>query len=285
MMRYVLITLFLLVSCAEQPKQVEQESTPATIQVIQISKEDSLAIDRYWKMAQKNGLYSTKRQQYLDSALSVKPDSAYFWQQKAMPLYKQRKYSLGKPFLEKAAEHNPKSYLDYSAFMKCIFSKEYIEAIAEFKKYEAAYGEGYVMDHTYNFYTALAYLQLNEFEKAKEYLEKSKMQQIRDFPNEVPTEACHYMDWFYMGITEYELQHYETAIENFEIALRTYGNFADALYYKAACLHALGKDEEAKEIFNMAIANKENTINEDQVFYEVYPYQVFNRLGNLSRNN
>ncbi|MGP1993916.1 tetratricopeptide repeat protein [Zobellia laminariae] len=258
-------------------------SSPENPSKKKLSSEDSSKITIYWEKATHSGLHSQARQQYLDSILAITPDSAFFWQQKAMPLYKDRKYSLAKPFLAKAVEHNPKSYLNYSAFMKCLFSKEYEESIAEFIEVKERYGDSYVMDHTYNFYIGLNYLQLNKFRKAKEFLEKSKVQQFADFPDDQPEEACHYLDWFYLGIADFELGDYEKAIENFDISLKVYANFADAMYYKGASLYRSGREEKGGEWIKKARENAENTINEDQVFYEIYPYQVFHRLSPLSR--
>lgn len=248
-----------------------------------ISPEDKIRIDSLWNRANRVSLYSLERQLILDSILEIKPDSAYFWQQKAMPLYKARKYSLGKPYLAKAVTYNPERWLPYSAFMKCLFSKEYKESIDEFLEVKKKFGEGYVMDHTYNFYLGLNYLQLNEFEKAKEFLEKSKGQQFKDFPNDPPHEACHYMDWFYLGVVSMELKKFEEAVESFDKALMVYENFADALYYKASCHYALGDLKKARAFLRQAKKESDNTINEDQVVYEVYPYQVFHKLSPLSK--
>jgi len=139
------------------------------------------------------------------------------------------------------------------------------------------------ISHTYNFYIALDYLQLNRFDEAKAFLLKSKEQQFEGFPDDPPHEACHYMDWFYLGITEMELKNYEEGIKMFDTSLQVYSNFDDAMFYKAICLNELGKKEEATATFDKAIENKENTINEDQVFYEIYPYQAFHRLSSSSR--
>ena len=276
-MKYLIFIFVLLASCTGAGEsQVEKKQ-------MLLTKEDSLKIESYVEKAYKSGLPSQNYQKYLDSVLMIKPDSAYIWQQKAMPLYKARKYSVGKPFLKKAADLNPKRYLSYSAFMKCLFSKEYEESIAEFMEMKEKFGDSYVMDHTYNFYIALDYLQLNRFAEAKAFLLKSKEQQFADFPDDPLHEACHYMDWFYLGIAEMELQNYEEAVRMFDTSLLVYTNFADAMLYKAICLNHLGEKEEATALYDKAIENKENTINEDQVYYEIYPYQAFNRLSSLSR--
>ncbi|MDF0718006.1 hypothetical protein PY092_17715 [Muricauda sp. 334s03] len=281
-MKKILYIFLIFQACAENESKIEEVRSFESEKVV-LSADDSIKIAEYWEKANKVPVYSVDRQHYLDSALMIKPDSAYFWQQKAMPLYKERKFSLGKPFLEKAVLHDPKRYLDYSGFMKCLFSNEYQESIDELKLAKEKYGDGYVMDHTYNFYIALDYLQLNQFENAKNYLLKSKEQQFKDFPNDPPEEACHYMDWFYMGVVEYELKNYENAIENFDMSLKVYENFADALYYKAISQYNSGKKEETEKTIELAWKNNQNTINEDQVYYVVYPYQVFHRLSPRSR--
>ncbi|MGJ8735088.1 tetratricopeptide repeat protein [Zobellia laminariae] len=276
-MKYVVFIFVLFASCkGTGESQIVKEQTPLTTQ-------DSLKIETYVAKANKSRLDPQNYQKYLDSVLLIKPDSAYFWQQKAMPLYKARKYSVGKPFLKKAADLYPEKYLSYSAFMKCLFSKEYEESIEEFMDMKERFGDSYVMDHTYNFYIALDYLQLNRFDEAKAFLLKSKEQQFADFPDDPPYEACHYMDWFYLGIAEMELKNYEEGIKMFDTSLQVYTNFADAIYYKAVCMKWLGKMDDAKILLEEAIKNKENTINEDQVFYEIYPYQTFHRLSSSSR--
>lgn len=280
---FYLVLLSFLISCSEKKTTSPTEIADAKLERIKINSTDSLRIIEYWKKANYSGLYSGTRQKYLDSALLIKPDSAYFWQQKAMPLYKSRKYSVGKPFLAEAAKHNPKAYLEYSGFMKCIFSKEYEESIGELLEVKKRYGASYVMDHTHDFYIGLDYLQLNQYDKANEHLLLSQKQQFKDFPNDSPEEACHYLDWFYLGIVAYELENFELAIERFTMSLKVYENFGDAMYFKAICLRNLGKLEESKSVFQLALKNNQNTINEDNVFYEVYPYQIFHKLSPMAK--
>jgi tetratricopeptide (TPR) repeat protein len=284
-MKYLLgVILLVFISCSGENFKNASEVILEKEVAVNISSKDSINIDAYYKKAWDAGMYSTKYQTYLDSALMIKPDSAYLWQQKAMPLYKARKYSVGKPFLEKAVKYNPEGNLDYSGFMKCIFSKDYEESIAELLEAKKRFGDSYVMDHTYNFYIGLDYLQLNQFDKAKEYLIKSKEQQFLDFPNDSPEEACHYLDWFYLGLVEDELKNYEVAIEYFNMSLKVYKNFGDAMYYKAYSQLALNRVDEAKSTYEKAFENNQNTINEDNVFYEVYPYQIFHRLSPMSQS-
>lgn len=60
------------------------------------------------------------------------------------------------------------------------------------------------------------------------------------------------------------------------MALEIYPTFSDVQAYKAICLHKLGRKEEAAELNKQAELNGKagNTINEDNVIYERYPYQI-----------
>ncbi|MNQ11521.1 hypothetical protein D3C85_244100 [compost metagenome] len=68
-------------------------------------------------------------QDCLDQGLKKDSTVAYLWQQKAMPYFKCKKYEVGMPFLDKAVFYNKERWLSYRAFMKCIFSHEYKDAI------------------------------------------------------------------------------------------------------------------------------------------------------------
>jgi len=281
-MKRYFILLLVIASCNLSDKKGGKPKGDKKVEKKVLSASDSIRVRGYVEISFQNPMHSLEYQQYLDSALTIVPESAWLWQLKAMGLYKSRKYQLGEPFLEKAVEYAPEKYLDYSGFMRCIFSKDYIESISEFMRAKKEFGDGYVMDHTYNFYIGLDYLQLNKFSKAKEFLLLSKEQQFKDFPNDPPQEACHYLDWYYLGIADFELGNYEEAIASFDMSLKVYENFADALYFRGRSMTKLG-NEEGAEWEKKAFENGENTINEDNVIYEIYPYQVFHKLNASER--
>ena len=56
---------------------------------------DSIQKKYYNNGAAQYSYFSSKWQVYLDSALALTPENAYLWQQKAMPLFKARKYEVG----------------------------------------------------------------------------------------------------------------------------------------------------------------------------------------------
>ncbi len=222
--------------------------------------------------AWKKGVYSQGWQEEIDKGLEKDSTIAYLWQQKSMPLYKQGKYELGKPFLDKAVKYNPEEWLDYRAFMKCIFSKTYRHAIEDFELAKSMYGNSIVMDHSYNFYIGICLLQLNEFEKAEKILEHDILLQRKKHGED----WVHYLDLFYLGIAKRELKKYGEAINFFDQSLKSYPEFADAIYYKATCLANLGDKEKANDLFIKAkeLGEAGYTINEDNAIYENYPYQI-----------
>ena len=206
----------------------------------------------------------------LDEGLAKDSTIAYLWQQKAMPLFKARKYEAGMVFLDKAVALDENKWLDYRAFIKCIFAKTYKEAIIDFEKCKVKIGNSYIMDHTYDFHIALCYLQLNEFEKAEKIFKKDT-----DFQKQNQGEA-HYLDLFYYGVSIFEQNKFEEAIIVFDRALKQYPTFSDVKFYKALCLRKISKEAEAKILFEESKKDLENgsTINEDQIYYEMYPYQI-----------
>ncbi|WP_289663852.1 tetratricopeptide repeat protein [Flavobacterium panacagri] len=210
-------------------------------------------------------------QDCLDQGLKKDSTVAYLWQQKAMPYFKCKKYEVGMPYLNKAVLYNKERWLSYRAFMKCIFSRDYKEAIIDFDEAIKLYGNSYVMDHSFSFYKGLCYLQLNEYEKAEKLFD--------DYVNDIyknRQQLEHPTAYFYEGIAKYELKKWDEAIVIFDKALKIYPEFSDAKYYKAICWLKQGKSrEEVIALVSIAREDAEKgfSINEDNTIYETYPYQ------------
>lgn len=217
-------------------------------------------------------LFSNEWQEEIDKGLSKDSTIAYLWQQKAMPLFKQSKYEVGMKYIDKAVLYNPERWQDYRAFIKCIFAKTYKDAITDFEDYKSKFGDGFVMDHTYDFYIGLSYLQLNEYLQAEKFfLNSIEIQKSENGENWI-----HYLDLFYLGISQMEQKEYSDAILIFDRALKEYSNFSEALYYKGYCQAKLGNATLASETMQTAKEYGLNgfTINEDNAIYERYPYQI-----------
>ena len=229
----------------------------------------------------KVSLFSGQHQLYLDSLIAILPKEPFFWQQKAMPLFKQKKYELGMKYLDKAVELDSTiHYREYRAFIKCVFQKNYTESLEEFNYLTKINGEnGIIMDHPYSFWMGLCYLQLNEFDKAKKFIEKSiAFGQKNNFVN--PYEL------FYLGIIEYEKGNYQNAINKLNKSLEQYENFSDAKYYKALSLINLNKKEEGEILLLEANNDFRNgfSFNEGNSLYEQFPYQVNNFMFVYANN-
>jgi tetratricopeptide (TPR) repeat protein len=219
-----------------------------------------------------HSMYSVKYQHYMDSFLTIANNKAYLWQQKGMPCFKSGKYELGMTYLDKAVEIVPKKYINYRAFIKCIFTKQQTSAIADFKTGQKLLGEQYEMDHPNNFWISVCYLQLNQLDSAKIYMER-----CNKWEQELKGEdKDHRLNAFYLGIIEYEYGNYERAIQYFDKALAWYSNFSDAKYYKAQCCEKLGRNEERISLLTSALADIKQgySIVEDNTIYENYPYQI-----------
>jgi tetratricopeptide (TPR) repeat protein len=233
-------------------------------------------IDQYLrKGAWKFPMYSAEWQHEIDKGLKEDSTIAYLWQQKAMPLYKQKRYAEGLPFLNNAVFYDRARYLDYRGFMKCIFSKDYRGAIEDFTDCLKERGNSYVMDHSYKFYMALSFIQLGEFEEAEMLL-------LEDTEHVGKTRGenwVHHLDLFYLGISQLRQNAFNTSIATFDKALKLYPQFSEVHYYKAQAMKSAGIQEyeshlnQAKEFLRAG-----HTINEDNAIYEKYPYQLDSKL-------
>lgn len=234
-------------------------------------KQEEIINEHLKNGAWKYGLFSREWQEEIDKGLKKDSTIAYLWQQKAMPLFKQSKYEAGMEYIDKAVEYDRERWQDYRAFIKCIFAKTYRDAITDFQDYKENFGYGFVMDHSYDFYIGLSYLQLNQFEKAEEIFQKDYEYQL----SENGEDWLHHLDLFYYGISKYEQKKYDEAIIIFDKALKHYPNFSEAQVFKAYCLMKIGEIEKADELQKLAEINGKNgyTINEDNSIYEKYPYQ------------
>ncbi len=209
---------------------------------------------------------------YVNRGLEKDSTIAELWQAKALPYWKMKKYDLAVACYDKAVLYDRKNYLGRRGYLKCIFQKDYRGAIADMELAEKEFGYAYENDHSYPFYIALCYLQLNEFTKAAQVLQKDFDKTIK----ERGASGIHYLDLFYMGIIQYELRKYDEAILYFDRSLEEYRNFSDAQYYKGLCLLQKNDNSTAELLMREAKSNFEQgyTLNEDDAFYEPYPYMV-----------
>lgn len=237
------------------------------------SHADSAKAKKYFSDSWKYDLMSEKHQLYLDSALMVMPTYAYYWQQKSMPLYKAFRHEVGRPYLDSAVKYDPETYLDYRGFMSSMFARAYGDALKDFHLAKSLYGNKPVMDHSYTFYIGLCHLQLGNLDSSEYYLQSCIDDELKKYPDE---SWVHYNHLFYMAMVYYQKADYTRSVEYLDKALKQYGTFSDAQYYKSLCCYEMGKKDEALAWMEKSYANfKEGySLNEDNERYEYYPYQV-----------
>ena len=99
--------------------------------------------------------------------LTICPNMANVYQLKGLPGLFKGDYAENFKFIDKAVELNLVRYTLHRGFLKCIFTKDYEGAIADFEKAEQISPQKYEMDHTFSFYLGLCYLGLRNYEKSK----------------------------------------------------------------------------------------------------------------------
>ncbi|HEU5168577.1 MAG TPA: tetratricopeptide repeat protein [Chitinophagaceae bacterium] len=262
--------LLIFTSCKEHGRLSHEVASKLNQDSIK-AKQDSI-IEKYLKQgAWKHHYYSKKWNFYIDEGLKQDSTIAYLWQQKAMPFFKQRKYEVGLLYLDQAVKYDT-FWLDYRGFIKCIFGKTYKDALVDFEECKKRKNNGYIMDHSYDFYMALCYLQLNEFQTAlsilKSNIDKTEKEKGKDW--------IHHLDLFYLGVIYYELGDYDKAIAAFDRSIAKYSNFSDAKFYKGQCIGLKGDSVKGVDLIKEAKKDFQegSTINEDNSLYELYPYQV-----------
>ena len=175
--------------------------------------------------------YGIKYQKLIDSALVFLPNDADLWAKKSVPYFKKKKYEVGMAFLDKAVLLDEKNNIAYRAFIKCIFSKNYKESIIDFERAKLLIGDdGIIMDHSFDFYIGLCYLQLDNYQQADFFLKKSINSEIKRIGGN-----GNYLENFYLGIVYYETEKYNDAIIYCDQSLSDYRQFSDARVYRVRC--------------------------------------------------
>ncbi len=215
--------------------------------------------------------FTQKYRDEIDSALALDPTDAYLWQQRGMPYFKQMKYEVGMPYEDSAVKYDPDHWLDYRAFLKCIFQKDYHGALSDFEAAKLIHPNAGMMDHEYAFYEGICYLQLSRYDSAEACFQLTLAHDRAHTPS-----WEHYLHDFYLGITLMEEGKNDSALRAFDLAIERYPNFSDAKYWKAKVLSDCQRTDSILPILYSAREDLKNgyTINEDNAVYEQYPYQI-----------
>lgn len=216
-------------------------------------------------------LFSKERIEWTDSALKYLPHDAYLWQQRSMPFIKQMKYEVSIQYMDSAVKYDWDMYIGYRGFLKCVFQKDYAGALNDLRLAKAAHPEGEEMDHPYDYWMALCYLQLCQYDSSE-----IRMRYCVDKDKAVGHDWGNYLHTFYLGVVQFELGKFDDAIANFDLTLERHKLFADAKYYKALCLSATSQRAAALALLDQSLADLNNghSFSEDSSPYERFPYQI-----------
>ena len=236
-----------------------------------VMSRDSLFAKYMKRGAWQQPLFSQERLALTDSALKYLPQDAYLWQQRGMPLAKQRKYELAMRYTDSAVKYDQHRWLGYRAFMKCIFQKDHEGALDDLRLVESMRPDAEEMDHPFEFWMGLCHLQLSQYDSAAMML-----QYCFDRDRKLGDDWLHHLHALYYGIALYEQRKFIEAIKVLDLSLTRYPDFADAKYYKALSLLGLKRKHEAVALLKQSKSDlaASRTINEDNSIYEKYPYQI-----------
>lgn len=205
-----------------------------------------------------------------DSLLALCPKWDNVYQMKAMPFIKKGRSAEAYYWLDKAVALNPTEHLDYRAFLKCLFTKDYAGALEDFAEAEKLRPGGGLMDHSYRFYSALCYLGLGNFSRATALLDEVAKEQ------EARLKTAHFNTYFYLGLARH-LAGLDTESERaFAQCLAIHRQHPDAHFYLGRILKARGENEKADTHFRSCVSALQAGYNnsEDQEPYIRYPYEA-----------
>lgn len=211
-------------------------------------------------------------QTYCDSIIALCPNIATAYQHKAVPFIKNGEYEKAFALNDKAVALDPKGYMAYRGFLKCIFTKDYKGALSDFKKAQEITPDGVEMDHTYEFYEGLCNLELGNYPEAQSNFQKDIL--IQNGGNE--NETVHFNTLLYFGILYFETKNYNKAEEYLQKCLAIYKNLPEANYYLALVYKTENNIQLKKKYLEIAKQSIKDgyRMNEDNMYYANYPYQI-----------
>ncbi len=223
---------------------------------------------------QKFSIYELEGQRKADTALRIDPTYAAPWQQKAMPHLKNGDFPHWIELIDKAVALDSDHWLEYRAFCKIIFMKDYDGGLRDIKNAQkrAPNAALFVMDHSYEYWQSLCYMETGRLDSALFCMQKSVDQQVKARG----LDWTHYGDLFYLGVLNFDKGNLDKAQYYLDMSLKNYPQFPDALYYKTLVLNQLDKKGEAFESFSRLVSAREKRfrMNEDNEVYSNYPRQI-----------
>lgn len=234
--------------------------------------QDSLVARYLDRGAERVGYLDPRWAQYCDSVIARCPRIAQAYQLKAVPLIKDGKLAEAFPLEDQAVALDPRNYLAYRGFLKCIFAKDYEGALLDFAAVAQLKPNGREMDHTYPFFEGLCHLELRQLPAAQAAFARDR--QLQQGPG--GEGSVHYNSLFYTGVAYWLARDYAQASTYLRACLRQYARHPDANYYLALVCRAQGRPAEATRLLQTAreALAAGYRLNEDNLYYANYPHQI-----------
>ena len=214
----------------------------------------------------------------LEKAIRINPSNDLAHYELSIPYLYNGLYEKWNEHISRAIELNPQAWQGWRGYYKLFYLKDYGGAIGDLDATDTLTVDqtDYAQNMSVDFLRGLCYLGLNNFEKAREYLELY----IRKEKESVGERYIDENAFLYLGIMEYKQENYEGAIQHFARATLYEDGLADVYFHKAKALIKLNKSEEASQQLNIAYEKFEEGKFLRGYMYEM-PEQIYH--SNLLR--
>ena len=202
----------------------------------------------------------------LSEAIKIDPNFDYPYKEQSVAYLKSGDFVSWKKLIDKAVELNPKGNLGYRAWCRYQFFRDYKGAITDIEALEKIYPAGYLGhsvngDYELHIAKALCNSAIGQKEKAISLIEN----QLSKKDHNVGL-----YDYYQLGVTYFELNQYDKALENFEKQRKIY-DFAENIYFKSKVSKIRNKDY--LDLKNLAL----KTYDEGKTMLEGYTHH-FNKI-------
>ncbi|MEM6719212.1 MAG: tetratricopeptide repeat protein [Bacteroidota bacterium] len=228
--------------------------------------------EMWFKIQQQYLQGSIEEQAALDSCIKYNHEFADAYAEKSVSYNKRGNHAVGFQYLNKAVELEPKVHLGYRGFVKLYMMRDYEGALEDYLRLDtltpnfqdAPWGEDIYK------VIGLTYLQLQEYELSKKYLDKSiKTISEKDGEDWVDSET-----FLYRAIVSYIQKDYDTAISYCDTLLKHNPQYPEAHFYKAKSLINMNKRDEAKKELLLSMQEFKDNNARKSPYYEV-PFQLY----------
>ncbi len=226
---------------------------------------------------------SPKSMSRIEKAIEADSTYAEAWRELSVAYLKRGLPHKWKPLMDKAAHHDPKTWVPWRGYLYLYFYRDYHKAIQDFNASDSLTPHlDYPQGHSVDFWRGMAYLGLKDHVNSIKYWDKHILKETEDTGEDwVELEAV-----LYRGIAHFELGNPEKALEDFDKILHYFKSSADAKFYKAKVLKVLGKQDEALDFARMAMTDYEkgfyNHYHYVELLRQIYPEDIEQLIKELS---